>query len=114
MSGRRAHPRFAVTNPWDGGIHVLRDVVIDRTDRNELLAVSQAPGVVGEEMSLELFGAGASLALRVRVVESRPLIVDGAVRHRLRLELVAAGEDNEVSATALIQTLPGNAAAEAN
>ena len=88
MSGRRSHSRFVVANPWDGAVRVLRDVVVDRTDRNELLAVSHAPGVTGEEMTLDLMGGGVVLALQVKVIESRPIIVDGSVRHRIRLGLV--------------------------
>jgi hypothetical protein len=85
MSGRRSHSRFVVANPWEGAVRVLRDVVVNRTDRNELLAVSHAPGIVGEGMSLDLMGGGLMMALRVRVIESRPVVVDGAVRHRIRL-----------------------------
>jgi hypothetical protein len=88
MSGRRSHPRFAVAEPWEGTMRVLRDVIVDRLGTEELLAVSQAPGIVGEEMSLDLLGAGHSLRLTVQVIESRPLVVDGAVRHRVRLALV--------------------------
>jgi hypothetical protein len=87
MSGRRSHPRFTVATPWDGAMRVLRDVVVDRTDGDELMAVSHAPGIVGEEMTLDLLGAGSMLALRVRVLESRPVIISGSVRHRIRLAL---------------------------
>ena len=66
-------------------MRVLRDVVVDRIDREELLAISQVPAVAGEEMSLDLVGAGTAIELRVKVLESRPVIIDGAVRHRIRL-----------------------------
>ena len=85
MSGRRSHPRFAVATPWDGTMRVLREIVVDRGGPDELLAISQAPGIPGEDMSLGLVGGGASLDLRVRVLESRPVIIQGAVRHRIRL-----------------------------
>lgn len=88
MAGRRSHPRFAVAAPWDGSMRVLKDVVLHKTDSDELLAVSRAPGIVGEEMSLDVMGAGATIGLRVRVVDSRPVIVDGIVCHRLRLSLL--------------------------
>ena len=88
MAGRRSHPRFAVASPWDGSMRVLKDVVVHRTDSDELLAVGRTAGIVGEEMSLDVMGAGASLGLRVRVLESRPVIVDGSVCHRMRLTLV--------------------------
>ena len=90
MAGRRSHPRFAVATPWDGSMRVLKDVVLHRTDNDELLAVSRTAGIVGEEMTLDDMGAGSSLGLRVKVVESRPVIVDGAVCHRMRLALLNA------------------------
>ena len=92
MAGRRSHPRFAVASPWDGSMRVLKDVVVHRTDSDELLAVGRTAGIVGEEMSLDVMGAGASLGLRVRVLESRPVIVDGSVCHRMRLAVLNAVE----------------------
>ena len=88
MSGRRSHPRFAVATPWDGAMRVLRDVVVDRVDREELMAVSHAPAIAGEDMSLDLVGAGKAIELRVRVLDSRPVIIEGAVRHRIRLAVL--------------------------
>ena len=85
MSGRRSHPRFAVAIPWNGAMRVLRDVVVDRTGRDELLAVSNVPAITGEDMSLDLVSSGRHLALKVKVLESRPVMVEGAVRHRIRL-----------------------------
>jgi hypothetical protein len=93
MAGRRSHPRFAVASPWEGAVRILRDVVVDRTSRDEMMAVSLAPGVLGETMTLDLMGGGATVGLRVKVLESRPVIIAGAVRHRLRLELLAQMTD---------------------
>ena len=90
MSGRRSHPRFTVVKPWDGAVRVLRAVVVDRTAEHELLAVSHAPGVVGEEMSLDLLGAGSNLTFKVRVLDSCPVILSGSVRHTLRLARIEA------------------------
>ena len=82
-------------------MRVLKDVVIHRTDTEELLAVSRTAGITGEEMTLDVMGAGASLGLRVRVLESRPVIVDGAVCHRMRLALLmdelAAATDTDAA-----------------
>ena len=88
MSGRRSHPRFAVATPWNGAIRILRDVVVNRTGDDELLAVSNAAAVVGEIQSLELMGAGQSVIVKVCVRDSRPVIIDGTVRHRVRLGLI--------------------------
>lgn len=73
-------------------MRVLRDVVVDRIGDSELFAVSVAPGVVGEEMSLELITGVRRRSLRVRVVDSRPVIVAGAVQHRLKLTMLDAFE----------------------
>lgn len=91
MAGRRSHPRFAVVTPWDGAMRVLRDVVIQRTERDGLYAISQGPAIADEVMTLDLMGAGATLGLRVRVIDSRPVMVEGSVRHQIRLEVVSDG-----------------------
>ena len=88
MSGRRSHPRFMVATPWDGAMRVLRDVVIHRADRDELQAVSQVAGIAGEDMTLDVMGAGTTIGLKVRVIDSRPVMVEGAVRHRIRLAVL--------------------------
>jgi hypothetical protein len=67
-------------------VRVLRDVVVARMG-GELLAISPAPAIIGEDMSVEVIGGGSDLRLQVRVLDSRPVIVDGAVRHRIRLAL---------------------------
>jgi hypothetical protein len=107
MTGRRSHPRFAVANPWEGAMRILRDVAVDRTSREEVMAVSQAPGVLGEVMTLDLMGGGVNLALLVKVLESRPVIVGGALRHRLRLGLIRPADTREADG------IPGGRAAEA-
>jgi hypothetical protein len=69
-------------------MRILRDVVVDRTSRDELMALCQVPGVVGETMTVDLMGGGIAMGLRVTVLESRPVVMDGSVRHRLRLGLI--------------------------
>ena len=78
-------------------MRVLRDVTIDRAEGNEVHAVSQVAAVVGEEMTLDVMGAGAEVALKVRVIESRPLMVQGVVRHQVRLA-VTSGRPEEAPA----------------
>jgi hypothetical protein len=84
-------------------MRVLKDVVVHRTDSDELLSVSRTTGIVGEEMTLDIMGAGTRMGLRVRVLESRPVIVDGSVCFRMRLALLNA------ESTAAVE--PGTAAA---
>jgi hypothetical protein len=77
--------RFSVSAPWGGVIRTLRDVVVQRTGPYECVAITHAPGVVGETLRLDLLSGGQTLGLDVRVIESRPVILEGTVRHRLRL-----------------------------
>lgn len=65
-------------------------------------------------MSLGLVAAGASLDLRVRVLESRPVIIDGNVRHRIRLAVVAPAirVESPEGAAALLD-MAANSGAEA-
>jgi hypothetical protein len=76
---------------WNGTIRVWRDVSIAAdTTSPELSVVSDEPGVVHEEMTLGLSGPEGRVDLRVRVLESQPHVVDGIVRHRLRLLMLGA------------------------
>lgn len=110
MSGRRSHPRYVVATPWDGAMRVLRDVVIHRTEGNELQAFSNVPAVAGEEMTLDVMGAGETIGLKVKVVDSRPVMVEGAVRHRIRLAVLKAPR---AEANAPANELPGAITANA-
>jgi len=88
MIGRRSHPRLSLGQAWPGAVRLLRDIAVCRTAEAELLAVSQSPGVIGERMSLELIASVGTIALRVQVLDSRPVMVDGALRHQVRLGIV--------------------------
>ena len=87
MSGRRSHTRFAVVRAPEGVLRVSRDVVVQSTANEQILALSHEPGVLGELVFLQLPEIGA---LHARVLESVPVMVDGSVRHQLRLHPVAA------------------------
>ncbi len=88
MSDRRSHPRYAVLNPWDGAFQVLREVVVQGNGDRELTIVSQVPVTREESMTLSLQAGGPAVSLRVRVLDSRPLMVAGRVRHQIRLALL--------------------------
>ena len=96
-------------------MRVLRDVVIHRTTGEELQAVSHVPAVAGEEMTLDLMGAGATLGLKVRVIDSRPMMVEGSVRHRIRLALLNGRVEEEESpaGSEVSKGFPSRLAAEA-
>ena len=76
---------------WNGTIRVWRDVsVAADTLGRELSVVSDEPGVVHEEMTLGIASAEGRVDVRVRVLESQPQVMDGIVRHRLRLLMLDA------------------------
>ena len=97
MSGRRRHERFAPAQPWDGALKVLRDVIVQEDADGGLISIGQAPGVIGEQMTLDVAGAGHVVTLKVRVQESRPVLLDGQLRHRLRLEVLERSRRREAA-----------------
>ena len=90
MSGRRSHLRFEVVHPPEGVLRVMRDVLVQSAARDEVIAISREPGVLGEAVTVEVSAEQPGSGVLARVVESQPVVVNGTVRHRLRLETVGA------------------------
>ena len=88
MSGRRGYERFAVLKPWDASVSVPRDVAVQEHASGGLMVISRLPAVTGETLMLDVSGGGAAATLRVRVVDSRPVTVDGTLQRALRLTVV--------------------------
>jgi hypothetical protein len=88
MRRRRRDPRYLLASPWEGTLRIPGEVVIERRDdeRDELWVISSAPAHCEELLTLDVSGPEI---LTVRVVESRPVLVDGGIRHRLRLSIVS-------------------------
>jgi hypothetical protein len=89
MSGRRSYARFNINPSSEGILRVLRDVTVQHVQNDEVIVVGREAGVIGEVMSIESTEP-ATIDGHVRVVESFPVIIDGAVRHRLRLQRLSA------------------------
>jgi hypothetical protein len=87
MLGRRSDKRFRLTEPADGVVRCYRDVMVERQG-HEWIAIGREPAVTGETLVLDVVdpdeGAPQGRFV-VCVIESRPVIVDGDVRHRIRL-----------------------------
>lgn len=88
MRRTRRDTRYLLSRPWEGSLQLSGEVIVERHDeqQNELWVLSTTPAHLDERLRLKLSGPAASLA--VRVVESRPVLVNGLVRHRLRLAVV--------------------------
>ena len=88
--GRRSYARFSIEPSGHGVLRVLRDVIVQEIGSDELMVIGREAATVGDVMTLELPELDGGTALGVRVVESRPLVLDGALRHRLRLQRIRA------------------------
>lgn len=105
MSGRRNHARFAVLQPPEVILRVLQDVVIQNTRHDHTIALSSEPGVLGALVSVQ-FPHRLDSNVWARVLDSQPVVVDGNVRHQLRLhhlgEASAEGGDGDAMADDLV------------
>ena len=90
MSGRRSHQRFEVSPSSSGILRVNRDIVVQRAANGELQVLSREPAIRDERMFVQFPDDEAGAAVRVRVIDSKPVVVQGAVRHLLRLHVLAA------------------------
>ena len=88
MRRARRDPRFLVPRPWEGMLRIPGDVVVEQhdVDQKELWVVSSEPVRREERLTLDLTPPGQSLT--VRVLECRPVMLGGIVRHRLRLAIL--------------------------
>jgi hypothetical protein len=87
MSGRRNHPRVTFLNSR-GVLHVSRDVEIEKAVDDEFVAMSSEPAVPGDVLTIAFSADGSRKTQTVRVTDSRPVVVQGVVKHELRLERV--------------------------
>ena len=91
MFGRRSHARFVVGVSAEAFLQVLRDVIVERADEHEIVAISREPAAIGEQLKLDLADRQHRSASSVCVLDSRPIAIDGAVFYRLRLKPTAEG-----------------------
>lgn len=62
---------------------------MQQTATGELAVISRTPASVNEHLTLTLTSTAGRVDLNVQVVESVPVVIDGTVRHRLRLRRVS-------------------------
>jgi hypothetical protein len=85
MLGRRRHTRFSFVRS-EGTLTILRDIVVHTTDAGEFSVVDGEPCTPGELLTIETILNREVATIRVRVVESRPIIKGGVVLHQLLLK----------------------------
>jgi hypothetical protein len=90
MPDRRRDKRFRLTEPADGALRIFPDVSVQPNGENEWIAMSREAAITGETLILEIVTLGADAPeqrqrLPVYVIDSRPVIIDGDLWHRIRL-----------------------------
>ena len=90
MVDRRREKRFRLTEPADAALWVFPDVIVQQGADDEWIGISRQPAVAGETLVLDVLQfdeveGEIRRRLPVCVIESRPVIVDGDMRHRIRL-----------------------------
>jgi hypothetical protein len=84
MSGRRSYPRFSVLPSPEGVLRVMSDVVVKSVTADDMVVLSREPGVRGELIAVQPPDSAGGRLL-ARVLESQLIVVDGSIRHELRL-----------------------------
>ena len=84
MLGRRMYHRHLIADTG-GTLQVSSEVTVQRHGQHELIATADEAHMPGEVLSIELVDRSGHDRLRVRVTESCPILMDGSIRHRLRL-----------------------------
>jgi hypothetical protein len=105
MSGRRSHRRFQVRNQGEGLLRLVHTVRVVDAGPDSIVLVGEAPAVVGERLLLDVHGPTAQASMQVRVESSKPIVIDGGVRHEIRVAMV--GSENR-SALVTVTGAPGD------
>ena len=66
-------------------LRVLRDVIVRHNGDEEWIVIGREPAVVGETLILDVDDGDGVQGLTMCVIESRPVVLDGDMRHRIRL-----------------------------
>lgn len=80
-----------MTEPADSVLRTFLDVVVHQGANDEWIALSREAAVIGETLVLDVMPTDADPGempqrFPVYVIDSQPVIVNGDVRHRIRLQ----------------------------
>lgn len=97
MLGRRSHARISLESHAEGVLSLARDIWVRVSDEGLLVAISRDAVAVGERVRVLL--AEDDVDVLAEIVESKPLVCDGAVRHRLVMRCPGreTGSSNQTS-----------------
>ena len=80
-----------MTEPAEAVLRIFPDVVVQQSERDEWIALSREAAVTGETLVLDVVLTDVDASemrqrFPVYVIDSQPVIIDGDVRHRIRLQ----------------------------
>ena len=96
MGDRRRHQRFVMTDACEGTFQLLEDVTIEDVSGDQLRLLSVSPAKPGEVVSVEVPGeqGNGNAVFRGQVAESRPVMTDGSLRHRVVVKMTSPGDES--------------------
>ena len=96
MGDRRRHQRFVMTDACEGTFQLLEDVTIEDVSADQLRLLSVSPAKPGEVVSVEVPGeqGNGNAVFRGQVAESRPVMTDGTLRHRVVVKMTYPGDES--------------------
>jgi hypothetical protein len=86
MLGRRSHARVSIETGGEGVLSLTRDISVRVNSHGQLLAISRDAGAIGECVRVAV--PDERLDIVAEVIESKPVMCDGAVRHQLLLRRI--------------------------
>jgi hypothetical protein len=86
MLGRRSHVRISLDAGAEGVLSLARDIAVRTDGDGHLVAISREAAAIGERVRVLL--ADDEVSVVAEILESKPVICDGAVRHRLVMRCV--------------------------
>ena len=74
-------------------LYMSEDIVVERVSKSEITVLSTVGVAQGEELQVWLHHPdGESEVILAKAIERTPALVDGMVRHRVRLSVVRSKE----------------------
>jgi hypothetical protein len=83
MLGRRSYARVTIAEGAEGVLRLARDIGVSERKDGNWIATSREAGILGETVVVDVLGEGITVA--ATIIDSKPILTDGAVRHRLWL-----------------------------
>ena len=85
MDARLSDATVGTGEPIEGGARRLSEVIMQRNGYREWIAIGRRAASVGETLIIEIDEGEWREDLAMCVIESRPYMLDGDTRHRIRL-----------------------------